>query len=84
MMLMNSQTTPLVREPAYLTPGSLFGADAAERFWNEHVGWEIDGRIEHDKQLDVPTTRVTEILNGRRAITGDTALRLAHFFREDG
>lgn len=24
--------------------------------------------------------RVTEILNGRRAITGDTALRLAHFF----
>jgi antitoxin HigA-1 len=24
--------------------------------------------------------RVTQILNGRRAITGDTALRLAHFF----
>jgi addiction module HigA family antidote len=23
---------------------------------------------------------VTEILNGRRAITGNTALRLAHFF----
>ena len=23
---------------------------------------------------------MTEILNGRRAITGDTALRLAHFF----
>ena len=31
-------------------------------------------------QLDVPTNRVTEILNGRRAVTGDTALRLAHFF----
>jgi len=31
------------------------------------------------RQLDVPTNRVTEILNGRRAITGDTALRLAHF-----
>jgi hypothetical protein len=30
--------------------------------------------------LDVPTNRVTEILNGRRTITGDTALRLAHFF----
>ena len=26
------------------------------------------------------TDRVTEILNGPRAITGDTALRLAHFF----
>jgi plasmid maintenance system antidote protein VapI len=24
--------------------------------------------------------RVTSILNGQRAITGDTALRLAHFF----
>src|SRR5208283_5838638 len=31
------------------------------------------------RQLDVPTNRITEILNGRRAITGDTALRLAHF-----
>jgi addiction module HigA family antidote len=29
------------------------------------------------RQLGVPTNRVTEILNGRRAITGDTALRLA-------
>src|SRR5260370_41172481 len=32
------------------------------------------------RQVDVPPNRVTEILNGRRAITGDTALRLAHFF----
>lgn len=32
------------------------------------------------RQLDVPTNRITEILNGRRGITGDTALRLAHFF----
>jgi antitoxin HigA-1 len=28
----------------------------------------------------VPTSRITEILNGQRAVTGDTALRLAHFF----
>ena len=32
------------------------------------------------RQLDVPTNRITGILNGQRAITGDTALRLAHFF----
>ena len=32
------------------------------------------------RQLKVPTSRITEILNGERAITGDTALRLAHFF----
>lgn len=32
------------------------------------------------RQLNVPTNRITAILNGQRAITGDTALRLAHFF----
>src|SRR5260370_1338655 len=32
------------------------------------------------RQLEVPTNRITEILNGERSITGDTALRLAHFF----
>ena len=32
------------------------------------------------RRLAVPTNRVTEILNGRRSVTGDTALRLAHFF----
>jgi addiction module HigA family antidote len=32
------------------------------------------------RKLHVPTTRITQILNGQRAITGDTALRLAHFF----
>ena len=32
------------------------------------------------RKLNVPTNRITGILNGRRAITGDTALRLAHFF----
>jgi antitoxin HigA-1 len=32
------------------------------------------------RQLKVPTNRITQILNGERAITGDTALRLGHFF----
>jgi antitoxin HigA-1 len=32
------------------------------------------------RQLGVPTNRITAILHGRRAITGDTALRLGHFF----
>lgn len=32
------------------------------------------------RQLHVPANRITEILNGQRAITGDTALRLGHFF----
>jgi addiction module HigA family antidote len=32
------------------------------------------------RKLDVPTNRITGILNAQRAVTGDTALRLAHFF----
>jgi addiction module HigA family antidote len=32
------------------------------------------------RQLKVPTNWITHILNGQRAITGDTALRLGHFF----
>src|SRR5574337_709276 len=35
---------------------------------------------ELSRQLKVPTNRITGILNGQRTITGDTALRLAHFF----
>ena len=32
------------------------------------------------RRIEVPTNRITHILNGDRAITGDTALRLGHFF----
>ena len=50
----------------------------------EHLAEELDAltmsAAELARRLKVPTNRVTEILNGERAITGDTALRLAHFF----
>jgi antitoxin HigA-1 len=32
------------------------------------------------RHLRVPTNRITQILNGQRHFTADTALRLAHFF----
>jgi addiction module HigA family antidote len=32
------------------------------------------------RQIGVPTNCITQVLNGRRSVTGDTALRLAHFF----
>ncbi len=35
------------------------------------------------RALQVPTNRITSILNGQRAITGDTALRLGRFFGTD-
>jgi len=50
----------------------------------EHLGEELKelemSAAELARKLDVPTNRITGILNGQRAITGDTALRLAHFF----
>jgi antitoxin HigA-1 len=50
----------------------------------EHLAEELKAlnmsAAELARQLDVPTNRITQILHGTRAITGDTALRLAHFF----
>jgi addiction module HigA family antidote len=50
----------------------------------EHLAEELRelgfSATELARKLEVPANRITEILNGRRAITGDTALRLAHFF----
>ena len=50
----------------------------------EHLAQELKAlgmsAAELARKLKVPTNRITGILNGQRAITGDTALRLAHFF----
>ena len=50
----------------------------------EHLAQELEAlgmsAAELGRRIEVPTNRVTSILNGQRAITGDTALRLAHFF----
>ncbi len=32
------------------------------------------------RQLHVPANRISQIINGKRSITGDSALRLAHWF----
>ena len=32
------------------------------------------------RQIRVPPNRISQIINGKRSITGDTALRLAHWF----
>lgn len=50
----------------------------------EHLAEELRelgmSAAELARKLGVPTNRITAILNGQRAITGDTALRLGHFF----
>lgn len=32
------------------------------------------------RQLRVPANRITQVIQGKRSITGDTALRLGHWF----
>ncbi len=34
---------------------------------------------EFARRIRVPTNRISQIVNGKRAITGDTALRLGHW-----
>jgi addiction module HigA family antidote len=50
----------------------------------EHLAEELNelgmSASELARNLDVPPNRITAILNRQRSITGDTALRLAHFF----
>lgn len=50
----------------------------------EHLAEELAelkmSAAELARKMKVPTNRATSILNGQRSITGDTALRLAHFF----
>ena len=50
----------------------------------EHLAEELHeldmSAAELARKINVPTNRVTQILNGTRSVTGDTALRLGHFF----
>lgn len=38
---------------------------------------------ELSRQIDVPPNRISQIIRGKRAITGDTALRLGHWFKSN-
>lgn len=38
---------------------------------------------EFARQIEVPPNRVSQIIGGKRAITGDTALRFGHWFGTD-
>jgi addiction module HigA family antidote len=50
----------------------------------EHLAQELTelrmSAAEFARQIDVPVNRVTGIINGQRAVTADTALRLGHWF----
>jgi len=50
----------------------------------EHLAEELKeigiSAAELARQIRVPVNRITQIINGQRAITADTALRLGHWF----
>lgn len=50
----------------------------------EHLADELKGlgmsANDLAKQIGVPTNRLTQIISGRRGISGDTALRLGYWF----
>ena len=50
----------------------------------EHLAEELKelgiSATEVARQIEVPVNRITEIINGQRGVTADTALRLGHWF----
>lgn len=50
----------------------------------EHLAEQLQelklSAAEFARRIDVPTNRITELMNGKRAVTADTALRLARAF----
>ncbi len=59
----------MARNPVH--PGEILGDELAE------LGVSP---TELARQLRVPHNRITQIIQGKRAVTGDTALRLGHWF----
>jgi addiction module HigA family antidote len=56
-----------------------------------HPGQVLKGELEDlgitptefSRQIEVPPNRVSQIIGGKRSITGDTALRFGHWFATD-
>jgi addiction module HigA family antidote len=50
----------------------------------EHLAEELEelgmSAAELARQIEVPVNRITEIINGQRSVTADSALRLGHWF----
>jgi addiction module HigA family antidote len=51
----------------------------------EHLAEQLEelkmSAAEFSRRIGVPTNRVTELMNGKRAVSADTALRLAKAFQ---
>ncbi len=64
--------TKMTRVLDPVTPGELL--------WEEFMSPMGLSRYRLAKEIDVPAQRIGDIVNGKRAITADTDLRLCRFF----
>jgi addiction module HigA family antidote len=64
--------TKIARVLDPVTPGELL--------WEEFMSPMGLSRYRVAKEIDVPAQRIGDIVNGKRAITADTDLRLCRFF----
>jgi addiction module HigA family antidote len=64
--------TKIARVLDPVTPGELL--------WEEFISPLGLSRYRVAKEIDVPAQRIGDIVNGKRAITADTDLRLCRFF----
>jgi addiction module HigA family antidote len=64
--------TKIARVLEPVTPGELL--------WEEFMSPMGLSRYRLAKEIDVPAQRIGDIVNGKRAITADTDLRLCRFF----
>ncbi len=70
LSIITRATRPAIKLPA-IHPGEILAEELVEI--------ELSANA-LARALDVPPNRVTEILNGRRAVSADTALRLGRYF----
>jgi antitoxin HigA-1 len=57
-----------------------------------HPGEVLAGELEElgitatelARRIEVPANRISQLIAGKRGVTGDTALRLGHWFRTSG
>lgn len=58
----------------------LSNAATGDGFFDDRFGRVREPPLELASDIDVPPNRMSEIVNGKRAITADTALRLGEYF----
>ena len=66
----NPDARPVLKLPP-IHPGEILADELAE------LGLSANALA---RALDVPANRISEIVGGRRSVSADTALRLAHYF----